>query len=66
MDSEKIIDLTYEKSKILVLLGGFLYDKFTDFCAYRFSCLRDQDNQLKKRRIQDMKVSRLYLDFCEK
>ena len=65
IDSEKIIDLTYEKYEFCELLG-FFYDKFTDFCNYRFSCLRDRDNQLKKRRIQDMKVSRLYLDFCEK
>ena len=47
--------------------GGFgIYDKFSGFSEYRFSRLRDQDNQLKKRRFQDIKLSRLYLTFCKK
>ena len=50
--------------------GGFesfgIYDKFLGFSGYRFSRLRDQDNQLKKTRFQDIKLSRLYLNFCKK
>ena len=40
------------------------YDRFFGFSGYRFSRLRDQDNQLKKRRFEDIKLSRLYLTFC--
>ena len=45
-------------------LGFGIYDEFSGFSEYRFSRLRDQDNQLKKRRFQDIKLSRLYLTFC--
>ena len=70
IDLEKIIDLTYAKYRSFKILSflTFLrsFDKFVDFGEYRFSCLRDRDNQLKERRLQDIKFSRLYLDFCEK
>ena len=64
IDLEKIIDLTYKKNKSFKFFC--ILDKFVGFGEYRFSCLRDRDNKLKKRRLQDIKFSRLYLDFCEK
>ena len=65
IDLEKIIDLTYTKDRFCDFLGFlFIFDKFVGFGEYRFSSLRDQDNKLKKRRIQDIKLSRLYLTFC--
>ena len=62
IDLEKIIDLTYSKVRFCDFL--FIFDKFVSFGEYRFSSLRDQDNKLKKRRLQDIKFSRLFLDFC--
>ena len=67
IDLEKIVDLIYTKDRSFKFLSFMCtYDKFEGFGKYRFSCLRDRDNQLKKRRLQDIKFSRLFLDFCEK
>ena len=82
IDSEKIVYLTYSKHRYCDFMGlagilGFMdymgptgfnskYDSFLGFSGYKFSRLRDQDNQLKKRRFQDIKLSRLYLTFSEK
>ena len=67
IDLEKIVDLTYSKKRSFDFLSFLCtYDNFVGFGRYRFLCLRDRDNQLKKRRLQDIKFSRLFLDFCEK
>ena len=65
IDLEKIIDLTYSKKRYCDFLGlMFTFYKFTGFGGFRLLRLRDQYNQLKKRRLQDVKLSRLYLTFC--
>ena len=40
------------------------YEVFFDFANYEFSNLIDRDSKHKKRRFQDIKLSRLYLTFC--
>ena len=82
IEKEKVVNLTFAKDRDcgfmgnllgfgwLMGFGGFadfdIYDKFSGFSRYKFSRLIDQDNQLKKRRFQDIKLSRLYLTFCKK
>ena len=66
VEKEKIFYLTNDELRHFDPLDLASCYKFWDFGDYRFSRLRDQDNQLKKRRFQDIKFSRLFLDFCEK
>ena len=77
---EKIIYLTFAKNRECGLMGDLLslgvgmslghgksfsrYDDFSDFNGYKFSRLIDRDSKHKKRRFQDIKLSRLYLTFC--
>ena len=66
VETEKIFYLTNDEIRSFNFLGLGVYHKFWGLGDYRFSRLRDQDNQLKKRRFQDIKLSRLYLNFCKK
>ena len=64
IEEEKIFYLTNDELRHFDPLDLFSSCKFWGLGEYRFSSLRDQDNKLKKRRFQDIKLSRLYLTFC--
>ena len=66
VETEKIFYLTNDEIRSFDFLGLSVCHKFWGLGEYRFSRLRDHDNQLKKRRFQDIKFSRLYLNFCKK
>ena len=66
IEEEKIFYLTNDELRHFDPLDLASCYKFWGLGEYRFSCLRDHDNQFKKRRFQDIKFSRLYLDFCKK
>ena len=64
IEEEKIFCLINDLIRQLDYFGLSPRYKFGGLGYYRFSRLRDQDNKLKKRRFQDIKISRLYLTFC--
>ena len=64
IEEEKIFCLINDLIRQLDFFGLTPRYKFGGLGYYRFSRLRDRDNKLKKRRFQDIKISRLYLTFC--
>ena len=64
VENDKIFYLTNDELKHFDPLDLASCCKFWGLGEYRFSSLRDWDNKLKKRRFQDIKLSRLYLTFC--
>ena len=64
IEEEKIFCLINDLIRQLDFFGLTPCYKFGGLGYYRFSRLRDRDNKHKKRRFQDIKLSRLYLTFC--